>query len=149
MIINCKFATVLIADMSAMSMVTSTVVRISTSTFARNSSLYKEGASEFSLSVPEMPPPCRERSFLQLLVAEILTTILVTIFITVLFADMSAISMVTRMVMSAVANLQCNYLSQTKTCGQRWQEISMGVILHRKWVIWNGQSIPFYPSGAK
>ena len=45
--------------MSATSMVMSTVARISaTSTVARNSPLYKEGASEFSLSVPEMPPNC-------------------------------------------------------------------------------------------
>ena len=54
-------------------------------------------------------------------------------------------SIVTSMVTSMVANLQCNYLSQTKTCGQKWWEMSMGVILHRKWVVWNGMSIPFYP----
>ena len=30
------------------------------------------------------------------------------------------------MVMTTVANVQCNYLSQTKTCGQKWREMSMG-----------------------
>ena len=53
--------------------------------------------------------------------------------------------MVMNTVMSMVVNLKCNYLSQTKTCGQKWWEISMGVIMHRKWVIWNGCSIPDYP----
>ena len=46
------------------------------------------------------------------------------------------------MVTSTVVNLQCNYLSQTKTCGQKWREMSMGVILHRKWVLeWHVHSI--------
>ena len=34
--------------------------------------------------------------------------------------------MVMSTVTSMVVNLQCHYLSQTKTCGQKWREVSMG-----------------------
>ena len=83
------------------------------------------------------------------ILATVLVTILVTVLVTVLITDVSAMSMVMSMVMTMVANLQCNYLLKTKICGQKWREISMGGNSAQERVIWNGQSIPFYPSGAK
>ena len=44
--------------------------------------------------------------------------ILATVLVTVLIAEIST----TSMVRSIVGNLQCNFLSQTKACGQKWQE---------------------------
>ena len=52
-------------------------------------------------------------------------------------------------VTSTVVNLQCNYLSQTKTCGQKWQEMSIGGNSAQEMGNLDGQSIPFYPAGAK
>ena len=65
------------------------------------------------------------------------------------FSDSQTMSIVMSMVTSVVANLQCSYLSQTKVCGQKWREMSMGGNSAQEMdsLEWNEDPFHFAPEG--